>query len=83
MTVHKLKILPEFFREKITLKKSFEIRNNDRNFEVGDTLVLQEFENGKYTGREYWEDVIYITDYLQKDDVVVLGTQPNEREFPF
>ncbi|EAC4247938.1 DUF3850 domain-containing protein [Listeria monocytogenes] len=83
MTVHKLKILPEFFREKIALKKSFEIRNNDRNFEVGDTLVLQEFEDGNYTGREYWEDVIYITDYLQKDDVVVLGTQPNEREFPF
>lgn len=83
MTVHKLKILPEFFREKIILKKSFEIRNNDRNFEVGDTLVLQEFEDGNYTGREYWEDVIYITDYLQKDDVVVLGTQPNEREFPF
>ncbi|EHU8535114.1 DUF3850 domain-containing protein [Listeria monocytogenes] len=83
MTMHKLKILPEFFQEKWALKKNFEIRNNDRNFEVGDTLVLQEFENGKYTGREYWEDVIYITDYLQKDDVVVLGTQPNEREFPF
>ncbi|MBM5675587.1 DUF3850 domain-containing protein [Listeria seeligeri] len=83
MTVHKLKILPEFFREKIALKKSFEIRNNDRNFEVGDTLVLLEFEDGNYTGREYWEDIIYITDYLQKDGVVVLGTQPNEREFPF
>ncbi|MBC1827111.1 DUF3850 domain-containing protein [Listeria seeligeri] len=83
MTVHKLKILPEFFREKIALKKSFEIRNNDRNFEVGDTLVLQEFEDGNYTGREYWEDIIYITDYLQKDGVVVLGTQSNEREFPF
>ncbi|EAD3347531.1 TPA: DUF3850 domain-containing protein [Listeria monocytogenes] len=83
MTVHKLKILPKFFQEKIALKKSFEIRINDRNFEVGDTLVLQEFENGKYTGREYWEDVIYITDYLQKDDVVVLGTRPNEREYPF
>lgn len=83
MTVHKLKILPKFFQEKIALKKSFEIRINDRNFEVGDTLVLQEFEDGNYTGREYWEDVIYITDYLQKDDVVVLGTRPNEREYPF
>ncbi|MBC1824208.1 DUF3850 domain-containing protein [Listeria seeligeri] len=83
MTVHKLRILPEFFLEKIALKKSFEIRNNDRNFEVGDTLVLLEFEDGNYTGREYWEDIIYITDYLQKDGVVVLGTQPNEREFPF
>ncbi|HAC0715691.1 TPA_asm: DUF3850 domain-containing protein [Listeria monocytogenes] len=83
MTVHKLKILPEFFQEKIALKKSFEIRKNDRDYKVGDTLVLQEFENGKYTGREYWEDVIYITNYLQKDDVVVMGTRPNEREYPF
>ncbi|HFL0606071.1 TPA: DUF3850 domain-containing protein [Listeria monocytogenes] len=83
MTVHKLKILPEFFREKVTLKKSFEIRKNDRDYKVGDTLLLQEFENGKYTGREYWEDVVYITDYLQKDDVVVMGTRPNEREYPF
>ncbi|EDP7604065.1 DUF3850 domain-containing protein [Listeria seeligeri] len=83
MTVHKLKILPEFFVKKICLKKSFEIRKNDRDYKVGDTLVLQEFKNGTYTGREYWEDVVYITDYLQKDGVVVLGTRPNEREYPF
>ncbi|EAG8216178.1 DUF3850 domain-containing protein [Listeria monocytogenes] len=72
MTVHKLKILPKFFQEKIALKKSFEIRKNDRDYKVGDTLALQEFKNGTYTGREYWED-----------DVVVLGTRPNEREYPF
>lgn len=32
MTVHKLKILPEFFEKKRTLVKAFEIRKNDRNF---------------------------------------------------
>lgn len=52
-------------------------------FIVGDTLVLQEFDNGEYTGREYWEDVVYITDYLQKEGIVVMGTLPNEREYPF
>ncbi|EGK2526512.1 DUF3850 domain-containing protein [Listeria monocytogenes] len=83
MTVHRLKILPEFFEKKRTLVKAFEIRKNDRNFEVGDTLVLQEFDNGEYTGREYWEDVVYITDYLQKEGIVVMGTLPNEREYPF
>ncbi|EHF6363538.1 DUF3850 domain-containing protein [Listeria monocytogenes] len=83
MTVHKLKILPEFFEKKRTLVKAFEIRKNDRNFEVGDTLVLQEFDNGEYTWREYWEDVVYITDYLQKEGIVVMGTLPNEREYPF
>ncbi|EAC8001172.1 DUF3850 domain-containing protein [Listeria monocytogenes] len=83
MTVHKLKILPEFFEKKRTLVKAFEIRKNDRNFKVGDTLVLQEFDNDEYTGREYWEDVVYITDYLQKEGIVVMGTLPNEREYPF
>ncbi|EAC7181146.1 DUF3850 domain-containing protein [Listeria monocytogenes] len=83
MTVHKLKILPEFFEKKRTLVKAFEIRKNDRNFKVGDTLVLQEFDNGEYTGREYWEDVVYITDYLQKEGIVVMGTLPSEREYPF
>ncbi|HDT9988736.1 TPA: DUF3850 domain-containing protein [Listeria monocytogenes] len=83
MTVHKLKILPEFFEKKRTLVKAFEIRKNDRNFMVGDTLILQEYVNGEYTGREYWEDVVYITDYLQKEGIVVMGTLSNEREYPF
>ncbi|EAF3712816.1 DUF3850 domain-containing protein [Listeria monocytogenes] len=83
MTVHRLKILPEFFEKKRTLVKAFEIRKNDRNFMVGDTLILQEYVNGEYTGREYWEDVAYITDYLQKEGIVVMGTLPNEREYPF
>ncbi|EGY0055734.1 RNA-binding protein, partial [Listeria monocytogenes] len=30
-----------------------------------------------------WEDVVYITDYLQKEGIVVMGTLPNEREYPF
>ncbi|EAF7374390.1 DUF3850 domain-containing protein [Listeria monocytogenes] len=83
MTVHRLKILPKFFEKKRTLVKAFEIRKNDRNFMVGDTLILQEYVNGEYTGREYWEDVVYITDYLQKEGIVVMGTLPNEREYPF
>ncbi|EAD0695550.1 DUF3850 domain-containing protein [Listeria monocytogenes] len=83
MTVHRLKILPEFFEKKRTLVKAFEIRKNDRNFMVGDTLILQEYVNGEYTGREYWEDVVYITNYLQKEGIVVMGTLPNEREYPF
>ncbi|HDM8963458.1 DUF3850 domain-containing protein [Listeria welshimeri] len=83
MTVHRLKILPEFFEKKRTLVKAFEIRKNDRNFMVGDTLILQEYVNGEYTSREYWEDVVYITDYLQKEGIVVMGTLPNEREYPF
>ncbi|WP_374029795.1 DUF3850 domain-containing protein [Bdellovibrio bacteriovorus] len=42
-TVHKLKVWPEFY-EPISLGlKTFEIRVNDRNFQMGDILVLRWF----------------------------------------
>lgn len=36
MKVHKLKILPEYYNAQIEGKKNFEIRKNDRNYQVGD-----------------------------------------------
>ncbi len=48
---HRLKILPEFYQAVIDGRKPFEIRNNDRNFKSGDDIILNEWENGKYTGR--------------------------------
>ncbi|EMK4057293.1 DUF3850 domain-containing protein [Listeria monocytogenes] len=81
--LHELKTMSEYFAAVAEERKTFEIRKNDRNFMVGDTLILQEYVNGEYTGREYWEDVVYITDYLQKEGIVVMGTLPNEREYPF
>lgn len=43
---HYLKILPCFFAEVIAGNKHFEIRrNNDRDFQRGDTVTLQEVSN--------------------------------------
>lgn len=71
---HNLKILPSYFNDVLSRKKSFEIRYNDRNFQVHDVLVLQEWsEEGQYTGRSLSAQVIYITDYEQKPGYVVLG----------
>lgn len=74
MVKHKLKILPEYFKEVCTGKKSFEIRKNDRGFHVGDTLLLCEFapDNG-FTGRVVDRKVTYITDYEQKENYVVMA----------
>lgn len=47
---HKLKILPEYFEAVKSGSKTFEVRRDDRGFQAGDTLFLQEYENGEYTG---------------------------------
>lgn len=46
---HELKILPEHFTPVLDELKTAELRKNDRNFSVGDKLVLLEW-NGDYTG---------------------------------
>lgn len=77
--IHELKIKPEYFAAVVTGDKTFEIRNNaDRNFQVGDTLLLWEW-NGGFTGRTAERTVSYITDFEQKPGYVVLGLA-NKRE---
>ena len=44
MTIHELKILPEYFKAQKAGKKNFEIRKNDRDYKVGDKLVLTEYD---------------------------------------
>lgn len=70
---HELKILPEYFTVVVSGIKRFEIRKNDRGYNVGDILRLNEYENGKYTGNVHVVEITYITDYAQQDNFVVLG----------
>ena len=58
--IHELTILPKYFEDVAHQKKTFEIRKNDRNYNVGDTLILKEWYRGKYTGREVKRTVSYI-----------------------
>ncbi|TDX72632.1 uncharacterized protein DUF3850 [Neorhizobium sp. R1-B] len=53
MKVHTLKVWPKQFEELSIGDKTFEYRLNDRDFRVGDTLHLQEYQPDKdiYTGR--------------------------------
>lgn len=73
--IHNLKINSIYFEHVINREKTFEIRKNDRNFQVGDYVLLNEWNDGKstYTGRKVKVKIIYITDYEQKDDYVVFG----------
>jgi len=76
---HELKIKPEYFAAIYFGEKTFEIRNNaDRNFQVGDTLLLKAWD-GEFTGDFVEKVVSYITDFEQKPGYVVLGLA-NKRE---
>lgn len=75
LMIHELKIIPEYYNDIISGRKTFEVRFNDRNYQVGDVLVLREYENGEYTGRAIERKVIYILDetsgYVLKDHVIM------------
>lgn len=71
---HKLKIDEEYFEAVLNEKKNFEIRFNDRNFQIDDIVILQEItENREYTGREITATISYITDFEQKEGFVVFS----------
>lgn len=65
---HELKCHPEPFQATIDGRKRFEIREDDRGFEVDDLLRLREWRpqragslEGVYTGREITVLVTYIS----------------------
>jgi len=77
---HDLKTWPVFFQAKMDLQKPFEIRKNDSNFALGDTLTLREYElhHNRYTGRVFVETVTYLlADHPGLvPGYVVMGTTP-------
>lgn len=72
---HELKCWPNYFPHVLDGTKSFEIRENDRRFDVGDVLRIREWCPTKqsYSGRECYRRVTYMTDFEQKEGFVVLS----------
>lgn len=62
MQSHYLKTVQPYFDEVWLGKKTFEVRVDDRKFEVGDTIYLQEYDkdSNTYSGRELRGTITYI-----------------------
>ena len=77
MKIHEIKTVEPFFTQSKYGMKGFELRNNDRNYAVGDYLLLQQFIEGELTGDTSWSIITY---FLQGyvgllDDYCILGTR--------
>lgn len=88
MTSHELKCWPKHFKAVRDRSKPFELRYNDRNYQVGDLLILDEWEpfadyqrtrEGRYTGNWVSATITYILDEFEAqpeftpDGWVILG----------
>ena len=79
---HEVKILPRWFEDVKSGKKNFEIRKNDRNYQVGDFIELKEWDVGGYTGRSVKRNIEYIYQgdgiYGLSEDYCILGLSDRE-----
>lgn len=84
---HKLKIFMQYADAVVAGEKTFEVRQNDRNFQKGDWIIFdcREEDGRKFDhsiNRKYFE-ITYVLSWFPealKDGYVVLGIKATERE---
>lgn len=54
------KILPKYFDEVIHDRKRFEIHKDEDDLQIGDAVILEEWDGEKYTGRKVGRNIVYI-----------------------
>lgn len=77
---HELKCWPEPFNAIADGSKTHEVRKADREFEVGQRLLLREWDDFRmlYTGRQELVEITYISDpgtFGLPNDVAVLSVR--------
>lgn len=77
---HELKILPKYFRQVKRGIKKFELRKNDRGYEVGDYVKLCEHDGAVYTGESIQAKITYVLNY---EDAKEFGLCPGYCIFGF
>lgn len=74
------KVLPEYYAAVRRGDKTFEIRKDEDNVQVGDILDLREWDGEKYTGHHVLREVTYVLrncpQYGLMDGYCVIGIQP-------
>ena len=63
MQTHRVKSWPHLFHAVVEGVKLHELRRNDRGYQIGDILLLEEYvpETTQYTGRSFQVRITYVT----------------------
>lgn len=74
---HYIKISAMFFEDAVAGRKNFELRFNDRDYRVGDTLHMSEHKDGHNAGRYIQQEIIYMLEEFTglKENYCILGTK--------
>lgn len=81
LRTHDLKSWPQFFEDVLNGKKTYEVRVNDRAFQLGDAIHLREWDPDvkMYTGRACHVRICHMTDfsawYMIPNHLVVFGIE--------
>ena len=69
MKLHELKIKHEYLVEVVMGRKTFELRKNDRDYQVGDLIRFIDIKQGSKGGFDIYidEDTLYKITYILKD----------------
>ncbi len=76
MTHHDLKTVQPYFGEVEAGRKTFEVRHNDRDYQVGDRITLREWVGvnvGAYTGAVVEGVITYVLQGLRWQDTMVIA----------
>ena len=81
MKIHRVKCFNRWFNEVTSGLKMFEVRRNDRDYQVGDLIELNETKDSEYTGRAALYEISYVLMSSEfpdgiKDGFVIIGLKP-------
>lgn len=82
MTKHALKIDEQWFDAVAAGTKNFEVRKNDRDFKVGDTLLIEEWDSKVVDKGEGYESQFGPRGYTGRKAVATITFILRAEEFP-
>ena len=79
--IHEVVLPPQQFKSSIGIVQTTEIREDDGRFAAGDFLLLREYENDRYTGREIMHRIISLTNHEPSPGYALLTVELVPKSF--